>query len=139
MLYSEAHIIRVFQSTVYWQEEHVCGDFNKHVSQSVLWVVDFDRQLGDENPSENINETNLCGQKWPNYGIHVGSESLNLTFRKLICGQMMLKIICFLGFGVCCRAYFQRIVALGNPNLLTLLINKFACICEGQSWWFRIT
>ena len=41
---------------------------------SVLWVVDFDRHLGDENPTENIDETYLCGQKWPYHGSRRESE-----------------------------------------------------------------
>ena len=27
---------------------------------------------------------------------------------------------------------------LATARVLTLLINKFSCICEGQSWWVRI-
>ena len=28
---------------------------------------------------------------------------------------------------------------LAIARVLTLLINKFSCICDGQSWWVRIT
>ena len=74
MPYSEVCIFYVFQNIVYWQEEHICDDFDRCVHQSVLSVVDFDRHLGDENPNENIDETYLCGQQWPNHGIRRESE-----------------------------------------------------------------
>ena len=40
-------------------------------TRSVLWVVDFDRYLGDEKPKQNIDQTYLCGQKLFRWYVYV--------------------------------------------------------------------
>ena len=72
MSHSETHIIYLFISnskslfTDGRSEEYVYDEFDRHVLQTRF--VDFGRHLGDENPNENIEETYLCGQKWPIHG-----------------------------------------------------------------------
>ena len=63
-------------------------------SRSVLWVVDFDCHLGDENANENIDKRICVGKSGPNMA-PVGSPSKNPTIRQVICAQVVLpKQLC---------------------------------------------
>ena len=84
MSFSKVHVIHVFQSIAYWQEEHISNDFDRRALQSVLWVVDFDHHLGDENPSQkhqqHLSRWAKVAKLWHRRGFEY--KSLSLVFFK---------------------------------------------------------
>ena len=99
----------------------VCIDFDRCVFQTVLWLVNFNHHLSDENPSQKY-RWNKSGQKWPNHGTHRESEytcKSNLSLTYLYSGGVKKQV--FSPFWYVLSRLFPKNCSLESPSALHMM------------------
>ena len=107
---------------VYWQEEQVSDNFDKHVCRSVLWVVDFDHHLYDETQVKTPMNRTFVGKSdqtmTPEWSL-----SIKLSSHQIFCAQVMFKMQVFPPYWCVFSHLFSKSCWLGMPYMMSLQLH----------------